>query len=695
MLRARVVVGVVAVVTLGMLAPLPAAGAATGLDPSAVTAGAPGPLPDQPDRFLPWCRAGIGAAQRSLDKLVRVRGRRTADNTLSVYNQIGVYLSNAGNRAELYANVHPAAAMRTAAEACSREVTRFGGDLGLDRRVYAAFRDVDPKPLDADARRLRDLVLTSFRHSGADQDDATRTRVKQLTDEATRLGQTFDANLRDDVRSISVDPAQLAGLPTDYRAAHPPGPDGKVIITTRYPDLLPFLTYASDATARRQLFVASYNRGYPANQQVLTRLLAVRQEIASLRRYADWADLATDRSMAGSADHVQSFIDKTNTLARPRSDRDYASLLARKRQDDPGATAVDQSERLYYEELVKRAQFGFDSQSVRPYLESSRVIEGILALTAKLFDVQYVAVPGARTWQGDVKVYDVRRGGVQIGRVYLDLYPRDGKYQHAAEFPVVTGVRDRQLPEAALVVNFPRPQPGSGPALMDHDDVVTALHEFGHAMHHILGGRQQWIDFSGIATEFDFVEAPSMMLEEWAWDPGTLAVIAHHYSTNQPIPAELVHRMRAADEFGRGTWVRHQLFYAALSLAYHRLKNPAVADLTQLMTQLQSTYSPFGYVTGTHFWASFDHLTGYSARYYTYIWSLVVAKDLLTPFQQRGMLDPVTARRYRELVLAPGGSRDAADLVRNFLGRPFNFDAFTRWLNQGAEGPATSAGPRT
>ena len=206
------------------------------------------------------------------------------------------------------------------------------------------------------------------------------------------------------------------------------------------------------------------------------------------------------------------------------------------------------------------------------------------------------------------------------------------------------------------------------------------FHEFGHLMHHVLGGRQRWVYFSGVATEHDFVEAPSQMLEEWAWDPTTLALFARHVETGETIPAEMVERMRAADDFGKGVQARHQMFYAALSLGYHRL-DPATLDFMGTLTALQSRYSLFPTAPGTHMFASFGHLNGYSAGYYTYMWSLVIAKDLLSEFQRNGLLDHATARRYADAVLVPGGSKDAAVLVEDFLGRPYGFEAYERWMN--------------
>jgi thimet oligopeptidase len=276
-----------------------------------------------------------------------------------------------------------------------------------------------------------------------------------------------------------------------------------------------------------------------------------------------------------------------------------------------------------------------------------------------------------------VLVYDVVRGHIPLGRIYLDMHPRDGKYKHAAQFPLKDGVRGVQLPEGVLVCNFPDPR--SGTALMEHDDVVTMFHEFGHLMHHVLGGHQRWVTQSGVATEWDFVEAPSQMFEEWAWSYETLSRFARHYKTGEVISEQLVDRMRDADKFGLGTVTVQQIFYAALSLELHRA-DPGRVDTNAEVKRLQTQYTPFRFVDGTRFHTSFGHLVGYSAMYYTYQWSLVIAKDLLTPFEQRGLLATDTTFAYRDKVLVPGGSRDAAELVRDFLGREYDFVAFERYL---------------
>ncbi|HSR99858.1 MAG TPA: M3 family metallopeptidase, partial [Kofleriaceae bacterium] len=250
------------------------------------------------------------------------------------------------------------------------------------------------------------------------------------------------------------------------------------------------------------------------------------------------------------------------------------------------------------------------------------------------------------------------------------------------------GVRGVQLPEGVLVCNFPLPERGKGErngarpenaGLMEHEDVVTMFHEFGHLMHHVLGGHQKWISQSGVATEWDFVEAPSQMFEEWAWSYDTLARFARHHETGEVIPKELVEKMRRADKFGLGTATVQQIFYAAISLGFHRADPKALDQLAEVQ-RLQKRYTPFAYVPGTRFHTSFGHLVGYSAMYYTYQWSLVIAKDLLTPFESSGLMATDVTFAYRDKVLVPGGSRDAADLVHSFLGRDYDFRAYERFL---------------
>jgi len=313
---------------------------------------------------------------------------------------------------------------------------------------------------------------------------------------------------------------------------------------------------------------------------------------------------------------------------------------------------------------------------VRPYFSYERVRQGVLDTAASLYGVTFER-RDVTAWHEDVEVWDLLEDGELVARFYLDMHPRTDKYKHAAMFDMVSGLEGRCVPEATLVCNFPQPD-GDDPGLLEASDVTTFFHEFGHLLHHLLAGRHRWLSVSGIATEWDFVEVPSQLFEEWARDPKVLAGMAKHYKTGESIPAELVERMRAAQDYGKGIGTRVQMFYASLSLEYFS-RDPEGLDSTEVAKQIRARYVPFPWVEGATMQTAFGHLEGYSALYYTYMWSLVLAKDLFSAFGE-DLLDPEVARRYRECVLAPGGSKDAEELVSDFLGRPFAFDAFERWL---------------
>jgi thimet oligopeptidase len=406
-------------------------------------------------------------------------------------------------------------------------------------------------------------------------------------------------------------------------------------------------------------------------------MLEKRHELAALLGYPSWASYVTEDKMIGSAQAAADFVARISAAAEARMRQEYQALLEHRRRDDPAAERVEAWDSQLLTEAVRKERHGFDAQAVRPYFELSRVQQGVLEVTARLFGLTYRPVPDAPVWHSDASCFEVLEEGKVLGRFYLDLFPREGKYKHAAQFTLRSGQSGRALPEAVLVCNFPRPG-----ALLEHGEVVTFFHEFGHLLHHLLGGRTRWAGISGVRTEWDFVEAPSQMLEEWCWDASVLSGFARHHQSGAPIPAELVARMRAADEFGKGLRVRQQMYYAAVSLAFHG-EDPRSLDTTALMARLQEELTPFRYVPETYFHESFGHLEGYSALYYTYMWSLVIAKDLFGAFRREGLMNAATAIRYRKSVLEPGGGAKAADLVRDFLGREYDFRAYEEWLNAG------------
>jgi len=366
-------------------------------------------------------------------------------------------------------------------------------------------------------------------------------------------------------------------------------------------------------------------------------------------------------------------------------------MLAEKRKTDSGAQEIWEYESSHIREQLRRSQYNFDSQSVRPSLPYPSVKKGNMDTAAQLFHVTFQQEMNVPAWDPTVETWDVMDNGKMVGRFYLDMHPRPGKFSHAEMVPVLDGVRGKQMPEATLICNFPKPT-ADDPGLMEYGDVETFFHEFGHLMHHILGGQQQWAGVSGITMEADFGEAPSQMLEEFIRSPQVLARFAHHYKTGEPISEELVARMNRASAFGRAGYTAAQVSYTAISYDIYKGK-PEDVDLDAVNLADTKRYTLFTPPAGTHSYASFGHLSGYSSAYYTYMWDLVIAKDFFQQFDHKNLLAGEAPMRYRRVVLEPGGSMSANDLVKNFLGRPQNMTALQRWMGEEFEGGAGGAEP--
>ena len=632
----------------------------------------------------------LAAAQRSIDTIVAVKGPRTIENSLAPYDEASTQLNTANYFARLMQAVHPSADYRDHATAMVGKTSAAMVALSLNREVYHALASLDLSSVDAATRYYVQRQLLEFRLAGVDKDDAARARLKQLNDELTDEQSQFERNINDDQRSIDVaSSAELEGLPQDYIDRHQPGADGKIHLTTNYPDFFPVESFAKNTELRRRLYLAFANRGYPKNSDVLRRMMQTRYEIATLLGYSSWADYNAADKMIRTGQNIAGFIQQVDIASAPGAKREFTMLLEEKQKTQAGAKEIWDYEGGYYSELLRRSQYGFDSQSVRPYLPYAQVKQGILDTAGKLFQVSFRQEPDAPAWDAAVETWDVIDHGQAIGRFYLDMHPRPGKFTHAEMSPVLDGIRGKQLPEAILICNFPAPT-ASDPGLMVYEDVQTFFHEFGHLMHWILGGQQPWAGISGITMESDFVEAPSQMLEELIRSPQVLASFARHYQTGEPIPADLVARMNRASAFGRAGWVARQDSYTALSFDLYKGKAQDV-DLDTVYHNDITHYSPFSMSPDTHGYDSFGHLATYSSAYYTYLWDKVIAEDFFAQFDPHNPLSGDTPMRYRRLVLEPGGSVSANDLVKNFLGREQNTAAFERWMGEEFQGSSPGA----
>ena len=631
------------------------------------------------DALTGWVSARLSAHEAALAALLSVEGKRTPENSLRLYDAAIEHLTLAGSQAGILNSVAADKAVRDQAQMEAQRVAMAGSALSLNRAVYDALTAIDLTGASAATKHFVARTLLSYKLAGVDKDEATRNHLQSLHERATMHSLEFSRNIQEGAKTITATQSELEGLPADYIGRHPANASGEVTLTTDPPDMQPVMTFAASAGLRERMFVAYNTRAYPANKVILEQLLATRQEVATVLGFRSWADLATADQMMGSAANVRTFLKKLNEASLDGAKREHEMILEFARGRDAKLKAIDITSRGYWYEQFRRAAFDFDSQSVRPYFPYKQVEAGVLETAARLFKVEFQRSDAAG-WDAAVSVFDVIEGGRKVGRFYLDMHPREGKDKWFSAAPVVTGVRGRYLPEAALICNFPGGD-DSDPGLLQYSDVVTYFHEFGHLMHAILGGHTEWAGLSGFATEGDFIEVPSQMLEEFFRDEKLLQAFAKHYQTGEMLPSETIRKMKLAGAFGRADWVRSQLYYTTLSLDLHD-QDPAGIDLDRITKKLYESLQPWTWMDGNRMYASFGHLTGYSSNYYTYAFDKVIALDFFAQFDPADLLGCDAGAKYRKTVLEQGGSKPGREMVRDFLGRDEEFAAFSDWLNE-------------
>jgi thimet oligopeptidase len=622
------------------------------------------------------CKQTLALASQARQALEARHGLATIEADFAAFDTLNLVLDDGRSEMDLIAETSPEKAVREAADQCVPKLSDAATAVELSRPIYDRLSAIPVAGLDAATSYTLATVLRRYRLAGVDKDAATRRKAAALQKKITKTGLAFAKNIREDKGDIALRADELAGMPEDYLSRRKPGRDGLIHLTFDNPDVTPVLEFASRRDTRRKVFVASQNRGYPANESVLKRLLAQRFELARLLGHGDYAELAMADKMITSPQRAAELIAEVEAAAQPAAQAELAEQLAVARAVDPAIARLERHDRSYMLNLLRKQKYAVDAAEVRQYFTYDKARRGIFMLVKDLFgsDIRPWNTP---VWHPSVSAWELHEGQRVIGRFYLDMHPRDGKYNHAAEFPIRTGVAGRQVPVAALVTNMP----ATGP--LGHGDFVTFLHEFGHLLHNLYSGHNRFGQQSMGYLQWDFIEAPSQMLEEWAWDYDTLKTFASN-EAGAPIPEDLVRRMNAGRRVGEAVHWKQQLAYAAVSLNFYN-RRPDF-DLTALYHDMMARYAPYPSPPGTHPYASFGHLDGYSAIYYTYVWSKAIAVDLFTRFKTGGLRDSKVATEYRRQVLEPGSSSDANALIGNFLGRPLTLKSWREEL-QGAVAP--------
>jgi thimet oligopeptidase len=621
-----------------------------------------------------------GAAVRALDLRVRAIAKRSgarsfADTILPLENAVAD--ENDALAVQFFlTNVSPEKAVRDASLAC---VTESEGEFNLLASLPALNAAVEAAAAPETAssvydKKLTELWLETLHRAGAQLGTARRAEFVKLETTLNDLENRFGRNLADDATTVEIGARQTGGLPADILAGFTRGRDGSYVVPVNS-GTYDVLQDATSEDARRTYYLAYENRAAALNVPLLERAIAVRDRLAHLLGYETWADYRLADRMAGTPARVEKFVGSTSTGLDPAVHDQIEAMQSAIRSENRDGRATLQPWDVKRGEYLLSKAHAVDGDAVRQYFPVQHTIDAVLDVYHTLLGVTFAKVDPPDVWAPGVLEYRVldTAGGQLLGITYFDLYPRPGKYDYFANFSILPfRAAGRRVPVAAIVGNWPKPSPGS-PALLSHGDVVTFFHEFGHDLAALLATAPYETLSDGFRE--DFVEAPSQMLENFAWQPEILRRITSHWKTGEPMPDPLIEKLVASRETTHAYEIDRLLTLGQIDMEYHSM-GPHV-DTTAVWAKTAARMLPLLYYPGTHPQVAFGHMMGgYDAGLYAYPWALVYAQDLFTAFSQGDVLDPAVGMRYRTTILAPARTYEPDQEVQAFLGRPSKPDAF-------------------
>lgn len=622
--------------------------------------------------------------EKDLAALIAIpQAERTFENTIMGYERAFDNYGNALGMSGFLSYVSTDKKFRDAANDLQMQISQYMVDVATRRDVYKAIReytDTNPR-LDPVQAKLVKEMLIGFKNSGMDLNDADLEKFKALNKEKAEYIIKFDKNIQEYKDPLAVTQEQLQGLGEDYIQKLSKTDDGKYLVTLDYPDYVPFMQNADDEQARKELEFKFNRRGGQENVELLEKTLTLRREIARLLGYKNHAELRLEDRMAKNPKTVMAFLKDLQKKLKPLGKKEDKEMIDYKNsKTGKNSRTLYSWESGYWSNKFRKENLELDSEKIKEYFPSQVVIDGMLDLFGGVFGITFepVDIP---VWHPDVKAFKIKdkASGELVAYFYMDLYPREGKYKHAACFGLVEGEEKQdgtyQIPFVAIVANLNKPS-GDTPSLLKHSEVETLFHEFGHVLHNALT-KAKYSAFSGTSVSWDFVEAPSQMLERWAWDPQVLKKISRHYKTGEALPDDLIKRMIAAKNFGAGGMYLRQDFFAQYDMTLHTADT--TPDTTKLYFELTKKIRGLPLTKGTIPQASFGHIMGgYDAGYYGYLWSEVIAEDFFGEFKKNGIFNPETGLKFRREILEKGGTLDEEKMVENFLGRPADNKPFLK-----------------
>ncbi len=641
-----------------------------------------------------WARWGADDIKKATEKIVVHKKKkyaeikkisteeRTFENTIYAIEASDYDVIDSMYSIELLMNVSPKERVRKAAQKAMNILERKLVDIEFDEGLYRAVKEYSKKKekLSGEDKKLFEDMLLSYKRMGFELSNEKRKELKKNIKRLNKLSSDFSNNINEYKDSITVTKDELAGLPENYIKGLKKDKKGKYVITLDYPDFVPFVENAESAPGRKELIDKNLQKGGKKNMKLLSEILELRRQNAKLLGYDTHADFKTETRTAKSAKKALSFILGLMGKIKKGTAVDMSQLTDIKRRFLGISNAkLEYYDIAYYINQLQKEKFDVDSEKVREYFPVETVKKGTFEIYSKLLSVQFQKLNGYSLWHKDVELYAVKDGDGQIISYFLlDLYPRENKYGHACVSTLIQG-RKKQFkdeyvaPMACMLANFSKPSK-TYPSLLSHGEVETFFHEFGHIMHDILT-TAKYASQSGASVAWDFVEAPSQMLENWVWDKKMLNILSEHYKTKKNLPKSMLDNMLKAKYHMVYYSTMRQLVFALFDLTIHT-KN--IKNSSRLYNKLNKKHIGITLPKENIFPAGFGHLMGYDGGYYGYMWSKVFASDMFTKFQKNGLLDKKTGDRYKEWILEKGSSMDEMELLEKFLGRKPNNKAFLK-----------------
>lgn len=624
-----------------------------------------------------------------VDKIIETpTAEQNYHNSFGLLDQIGYELGANCGVLNIIDNAHPDEAIRNAAQTAVLELSNMATlKLSLNKALYQALKNYTENngkltQLSAAQIYFIDQTMAGFKRAGLNLPEPEFVKVQTLTQALNKLTQEFSKNINEENRTISFTLAELAGTPKNTLAGLAKTADGKLIIKAQVPTLVAVLDNCTVSATRQKTFDFFVNIAYPKNQSIFQQIINTRDELAKILGFASYTDLDLDDQMAQNVATVESFIDSIITPAQIKAAQEFKLFLAAEPQR---ATMVNADNQVwawdvrYLKNNYRKHHLNLDMSKISEYFPLEHTLNQLLEIYEQFMGLKFKHQT-VNLWYQNLGLLEVYRGDLLIGHIILDLYPRENKYNHAACFPIAPAVKINQqkIPGLnAVIANFPQATADT-PALMTYDDVRTFFHEFGHALHGLLGATEI-ASLSGCNVKTDFVEMPSQMLENWLTDPEILKLVSKHYQTGQPLPTATITALATLKQFDSGDFICRQLCFARMSLAYFKAgQNKATqAIMFDILAHTRPYVAPYA---NDHMVEGWGHIAsaGYAAKYYGYMWSDVFAKDLFEKIKAGGLLNPTMGNEYIEKVIGKGGAQDPNELIEDFLGRKPNQAAFIK-----------------